>query len=388
MAIRNRTAPGVTIRHAKKCPRNAGKKCRCTPAYRAKVSVGRRDEKRQYLTRTFDTLAEAVAWIDEAKAAIDGVAPPPGEVPTIRIAWDDFIERAEAGTVYSRAGKPYSPATIDNYESAVENHVLTLRLGGQVELGSLRADVLLADRRLQQVVNQIATGSGTPEVARLAGSALSAMLRDLYDRGVLPSLPPRIARPAPAPRRERVLTAGELAALVNAARRIDHFTGMTVALLVATGMRISEACSLTWGDIDFDEERPALDVRASKTEHGIRRVYLPDEVATMLKRYRMACGRPGPEAYVLTTKAGEKCSRDGRPRTAIREAAKNAGIEGVTAHVLRHTHASHLAAAGADAAALAKRMGHRDAAFTLRRYVMPLDDSEVALAKMVKVSGA
>jgi integrase len=40
----------------------------------------------------------------------------------------------------------------------------------------------------------------------------------------------------------------------------------------------------------------------------------------------------------------------------------------VTFHALRHTHASHLIAAGIDVVKVAKRLGHSDATITLSTY--------------------
>ena len=95
--------------------------------------------------------------------------------------------------------------------------------------------------------------------------------------------------------------------------------------------------------------------------------------------------RPGATAPVLPAKDGGPTTRHGRPRYYLRKIAGDAGVQGLTFHVLRHTHASTLAAAGADAAALAKRMGHSDPAFTTRRYIHPLEDRERELADLVQL---
>jgi integrase len=65
----------------------------------------------------------------------------------------------------------------------------------------------------------------------------------------------------------------------------------------------------------------------------------------------------------------------------LRGVLKQVGIEGVQpSHVHRHTMASRLVADGTDIRAVADRMGHATVAFTMGKYVHPVEgrDREVA----------
>ncbi len=61
-------------------------------------------------------------------------------------------------------------------------------------------------------------------------------------------------------------------------------------------------------------------------------------------------------------------------------ALHRAGLEGVRAHDLRHTHVALLLDAGEKPLAISKRIGHSDVAFTLSRYGHLMADEDEALA--------
>jgi site-specific recombinase XerC len=72
---------------------------------------------------------------------------------------------------------------------------------------------------------------------------------------------------------------------------------------------------------------------------------------------------------------------------------KSVGLEGVSLHSLRHTHASELLSKGVPIPTVAKRLGHANANITLAIYAHALEADELAAAKirddaMVNVIGA
>ncbi len=80
------------------------------------------------------------------------------------------------------------------------------------------------------------------------------------------------------------------------------------------------------------------------------------------------------------------CTRDGKPLSpsnvgrAYRKLLKDAGIEGVRFHDLRHTHATTLIADGENFKTVSARLGHNDVRTTLNLYVhaSPEKDREAA----------
>jgi len=375
-----RVTPGVTERHTKGCAvrRRARAACTCTPGYMARIRVGERGHQRS-VSRTFSSLAEAVSWVAEAKRlARAGDHPVPRQaVPLLREATPAFLARARAGKALNRSGRPYAVTTITNYETVLRLHVYTFvseRYG--VALDALPADAI--DTRLMQAMVNHLTSAASPAVARQADAALSAVLRDLYAREVIDAVPNRPSLPAPPPRRDKHLTIEQADRLLEHALADDDATGRSlmapaIAVLIATGCRVTELLHLVWGSdgIDLDANAITISRETTKTDAGARTVGIEREYAAILRRHRMATGRPDVGSLVFTDERGVPLGRGGRLRSGLTRVAKAAGIDGASFHVLRHSQGSWLSAAGESATDIAARLGHRDPSFTLRTYVHP-----------------
>ena len=66
----------------------------------------------------------------------------------------------------------------------------------------------------------------------------------------------------------------------------------------------------------------------------------------------------------------------------IVELMRKSGIEGVSLHSLRHTHASELLSKGVPIPTVAKRLGHANPSITLSIYAHALEADELAAAKI------
>jgi integrase len=180
-----------------------------------------------------------------------------------------------------------------------------------------------------------------------------------------------------------VLTEEELQHLLRA----TEGTRLRVPVLLAAlcGLRRGEVLALKWEDLDL--ERGALYVRRAleETRSGLafkepktnrfRAVVLPPVVVEVLREHRRAQvaerlkAGPSWQDYDLVCPA-----RNGvpwRPSNFKRDfeafVRKN-GFEGLTFHMLRHSHASHLIRAGADIKVVASRLGHATPRLTLDTY--------------------
>ena len=328
---------------------------------------------------TIPTRAEAEAWVAEvrerARRGAQGI-PVRRPAPLLGNAAREFLRRAKAGTALTGARRPYAPSTLNGYESALRRHVLPHhdeRHGDA--LANLPADTL--DTRVLQAMVNALTAAASPALARVADAAIVAVLRDLYERGLLDALPARpVLPPPPAGRTER-LSLAQVNTLLAAARTDDERTGRSLMepllhLLAGGGLRVSEALALTWGpegvDLEADPPRVTVGRAATKTDAGARTIGLGREEAAALRRHRLATGRPPDGAPVFVDDEGRPLSRDGRMRSGLRRIAQAAGVP-AGFHLLRHTHGSLLADAGQGGHAIAARLGHRDPAFTARRYV-------------------
>lgn len=129
-----------------------------------------------------------------------------------------------------------------------------------------------------------------------------------------------------------------------------------IELLFATGMRISELCSLKAVDVDLYEKTILIHGKGSKE----RRIQIGNEdVISILKKYQKIfqiqirqCG------YFFATQNGNALS-DQSIRRMINKYASIAGIEmHITPHMFRHTFATSLLEADVDIRYIQEMLGH------------------------------
>ena len=105
--------------------------------------------------------------------------------------------------------------------------------------------------------------------------------------------------------------------------------------------------------------------RTSRREVPVR----PSDVA-MLKRHRLASGRPRDGELVFADERGRALTPNGRPRHAFTRAVRAAGLgdPAPKLHDLRHAYATALLAAGLTVHAVAELLGHSSPALVMARY--------------------
>ncbi|WP_157118534.1 tyrosine-type recombinase/integrase [Corynebacterium sphenisci] len=211
---------------------------------------------------------------------------------------------------------------------------------------------------------------------------------------ITPTTPPRV--PARDP---QALTPGEVRDTIAAvaARTNDPdipgprprhpWLGALCVVLLGTGLRVSEATAMRWGDLDLDDDAaPSLLVRPVKTRHGTlarrRRVVLPRYAAATLREWRPAGADPA--APVWATSAGTAVA-PGAVHRAMRAVAAYAAQRGLpypdpapTPHAFRRTVAT--AVAGDDLRAAAAQLGHAKISTTEAHYAERLVEVDVAAA--------
>lgn len=150
---------------------------------------------------------------------------------------------------------------------------------------------------------------------------------------------------------------------------VDHFAILT---LLFTGLRRDELRRLTWDD--WDKERHILSIRKSKTKNGVRNVPLIPEVTVMF--VHLSHRAEAKHSPFIFSSNGKQLTY-GHMRYICKKAAKLAGINHVTPHILRHSFATRMIEQGADPKSLSMIIGHANVAFTLQRYVT-VDQSHLA----------
>lgn len=160
-------------------------------------------------------------------------------------------------------------------------------------------------------------------------------------------------------------------------------------------------CGLRWGELaalkvaDVDLLRRRISVRASVTEVGGRLTWgtpknhqrrsvpvprsLVDELATHV------AGK-GQDDLVVTTPFGTVLRNNNFRRDVFDEAARVAGLEGLTPHELRHTAASLAISAGANVKAVQRMLGHKSATLTLDVYGGLFEDDLDVVAERIEAA--
>lgn len=374
--------PGIEARHARQCPGPRGDARCCEVTYRAAI-FDKRTGKR--IRRTFATRTAAKLWRADAIAALrHGTLAEAQPKTTMLEACDQWLLDAKAGVARTRGGDPFKPATIRAYGQALRLRVHPT-LGDQPFYRVRRV-------HLQDLVDRlVATGVAPATIGTTIG-ALGAIYARAVHRDEL-AVSPTLGVKLPAPRngRERFVTPGEAALLLDALPTADRPLWATA---LYAGLRRGEIMALRWSDVDL--KAGTLHVQRSwDVEHGPgdtksrnrRRV----PIVALLREYLAAQRLSQPPG-------GDLCfGQDGRRpfypdnlQTRADMAWATAGLERVTLHDCRHTFASLAIAANVNAKSLSIYMGHATVAFTLDRYghLMPGNETEAAGLLDAYLSGA
>jgi len=141
-------------------------------------------------------------------------------------------------------------------------------------------------------------------------------------------------------------------------------TRALIEILFASGMRISEALSLTKDDINWKKKEAK--VRSGKTGDE-RIVYFTDRSLSWLKKYLKARKDNCPALFV--NQGGTGAMKRATARNYLRKLRRELGIkEEITHHSFRRALATVLIEEGADIKSTQHIMGHKSERTTLRYY--------------------
>lgn len=197
-------------------------------------------------------------------------------------------------------------------------------------------------------------------------AALSRIFSLAIDNGITDTNPCRkVKKLRENNERRRYLSSEEqrrlMAALIG---RRAHLQPL-VLLAVNTGMRRGELLSLTWRNVDF--QRGVIHVTNTKTGRD-RDVPMNSEVRSILLELQRQAKEEG--SVFRNRKTGVNLTD---VKTAFNGACTDAGVHDFRFHDLRHTAATRLADAGADAFTIAEILGHTTLQMT-KRYTHATDE--------------
>lgn len=365
------------------------------------VDVGRSAGRRQQVRkRGFRTKKDAQEALTETLATLQrGTFVRPRKL-ALATYLEDWMAALEI------AGR--RATTIAGYRQLLRIHVLPTL--GDIELQELSAldlDALYA--RLHATGSSGGRGPLGNRTIRYVHMVLGKALGDAERKGIVQRNVARLATP-PSPSSARspemtVWTPEQLRAFLEFSAPSPHGPLLRVAAM--TGLRRSELCGLRWVDVDLDQARltvrqaittvrhqPALgDVKSTRS----RRVVDLDPVTLRVLRSERARQRArrlelGPKwadsGLVFTMPDGSGWHPDVITR-AFTRLVERSDLPRIRLHDLRHTHATHLLAAGTNVRVTSERLGHASVSFTLDVYghVLPGQQADAAAAVSALVDG-
>ena len=297
----------------------------------------------------------------------------------------NYLADADKGLVLGRGGKAKKASSLVGDRGRVEHHIVPL-LGTRLVQDLTRVDVQRLIRDVQagrtakssQIEGRrlVSVTGGASAAARVAG-LLGGILSHAINEGIISSnLAHGVKRPADK-KRDRRLSPEEFRALgraLSAAEATgDNWQSTTcIRLLCLTGCRLSEISSLRWAEVDIAGKC----LRLADTKEG--RSVRPLGVAAL--KLLSAIEKQSSGAFVVPTLRGQG-SFTGTP-DAIRRYTRRAGLEGVSAHTLRHSFASTAGDLGYGDSTIGAMLGHAGSTVT-SRYVHHLDAVLIAAADRV-----
>ncbi len=307
-----------------------------------------RQVQRQAKTRGAAERALAVALRDRGRSGTGHEITPDTKMAVLAEKWFSDLE-----------GK--SPSTMQAYRDRLDRQVLPAL--GNVRVRELSVGLL--DRHLAAV-----RASHGPALAKMTKSVISGMCSLACRHDAMKSNPCRdVARIPSRPRRApRSLTVDEVKAvrawLSDDVKARERDLPELVAFMVATGLRIGEACAVSWPDVDLDAgtvtvrgtvlrvRGQGLVVSRPKSAAGERELELPSWCVALLRQR-------GPSSGPVFAAPRSRTLRDpNNTRRDLREAFVAMGMSGVTSHAFRKTVATLMDEAGLSARSAADQLGH------------------------------
>jgi site-specific recombinase XerD len=141
--------------------------------------------------------------------------------------------------------------------------------------------------------------------------------------------------------------------------------------MYSAGLRISEVCALRIEDIDSG--RMQIHIRQSKNSKD-RYVPLSKFILKGLRKYYMA---ERPQRYLFPGRRQDRPVVTATARDIVNRAARATGIrKHVTAHVLRHSYATHLLEMGMNILRVSQLLGHGNIKSTMI-YLHVMNEAQV-----------
>ncbi len=309
---------------------------------------------------TFKTKTDARVWLSQEEVRLRSglwTDPTAGRTDLTAYATDWLGHKVEL-----------RPTTRRLYEGFLRNHILPAL--GSRQLRSLTpADIRQWHGNLLKH-----SGCGQPTVAKVY-RLLSQIMRTATEDLVIPRNPCTIKGAGSEKSAETVSpTTDDVMRLIGA---VPHRYLAMVTTAAFAGLRFGELAGLERRHIDplhmtirveqqLAKGDSGLEIRAPKTDAGVRTIRVSKTVMKVLVEYLEIYGVVAPDAFVFTSPNGGPLDRHNFRRRVWKPAQRATGLEAVRFHDLRHHAGTLFADSGVPPRALQRAMGHSTVEASLR----------------------
>ena len=271
-------------------------------------------------------------------------------------------------------------ATADRYHLMVEQY--TIPRIGNIKLTKLTAHDLqkLYKELMENGRIDRKSGHGNPGLSSTTVRSLHLMLHNAFERAIKERLIPRNpTEDCIAPKVQKIemqiLPPEHIKDYLEAADRRGLLPMFYLELV--SGLRKGELVALQWSDLDEANCTISVSKQASwdtegnlilsqpKTGNSIREASIPQDAVELLKQEHAK--HPDNPWMFPSGRTGEMYYPDSVV-TLHKRILKDAGLEHIRFHDLRHTFATLALQNGVDVKTVSSMLGHYDAGFTLRTY--------------------
>jgi len=251
----------------------------------------------------------------------------------------------------------YSTRTLESYEQVIKHfgYYVWLRRHTEVtklviywkdfEKAKLDTSVQVTPSMITDYLSFVSTmRTYKPKTFHRLISTLSSFYRFLYTQGGVTNNPLiGVERPRIKQQEVKYLKHNQVQRLIDSIE--DVRDKLIVRTIYATGVRVSELCSIDINDIDFDEHTIRIRGKGDK----IRIVFIDDETLSEIRKF-IGNRIVGP---LFVGQQGKNIS----PR-AIQHIFKHYAPSGITPHKIRHSYASELYKRSKNLRVVQENLGH------------------------------
>ncbi len=179
---------------------------------------------------------------------------------------------------------------------------------------------------------------------------------------------------------ERILTREEEERLLASS---PQYLKPILICALNTGMRKNEILTLTWANIDLENNFITLEHTNTKSKKT-RRIPVNSTLRNTLLEQKL---KSGGSEYVFLSSDGSPYKRHDSLKQSYLRACKCTCINGLRFHDLRHTEATRMIEAGSSIVAVSRILGHADLKTTMR-YAHPENSLKDAVEKLANLTQA